>query len=92
MIISSIPSFASTPEAGGASEVPNSSTIGSDRSEFMQILLIQLQHQNPFEPMDDAAMIAQMAQLNSLEELQKINVSLQTLIEAVQTPATEETV
>lgn len=92
MIIPSITPLASTPGASGASEVPNSSVLGAYKSEFMQILLAQLQHQNPFEPMDDTAMIAQMTQLNSLEELQKINVSLQTLIEVAQPPATGETV
>lgn len=51
-----------------------------DGGEFMMILLAQLRNQNPLEPMDDKQMIAQMAQLNSLEELQKINASLSTLV------------
>lgn len=37
--------------------------------EFMQLLMAQLQHQNPLEPMDDSEMMNQIASLNSLDEL-----------------------
>jgi flagellar basal-body rod modification protein FlgD len=41
-------------------------------TEFMTVLLAQLKNQNPLEPMQDKDIMAQMAQLNSLEELQNI--------------------
>jgi len=46
---------------------------------FMSLLLAQMKNQNPMEPMDDSAMISQMAQLNSLDELKKISQSLSTM-------------
>ena len=38
-----------------------------DSSQFMQILLVQLTHQNPLEPIDNAEMMSQFSQLNSLQ-------------------------
>jgi flagellar basal-body rod modification protein FlgD len=46
---------------------------------FMELLLAELRHQNPMEPMDSAQMVTQMAQMNSLQELQKITASLQNV-------------
>lgn len=57
---------------------------GFDANAFMAILLAQLRNQNPLEPMDDKELIAQMTQLNSLEELKKISSGIDTLIKLVQ--------
>jgi flagellar basal-body rod modification protein FlgD len=58
-----------------------SGAITSDQTgtAFMSLLLAQMKNQNPMEPMDDSAMISQMAQLNSLDELKKISESLSTM-------------
>lgn len=47
-----------------------------DSGQFMQILMAQLTHQNPLEPLKDAEMMNQFTQLNSLQELQSIQSSL----------------
>ena len=52
-----------------------------DSSQFMTILLAQMTHQNPLEPMDNAEMLSQFSQLNSLQELRGIR----TTTEAVST-------
>jgi flagellar basal-body rod modification protein FlgD len=64
-------SYATTAAAGGSE---------MDTGTFMQILLAQMSHQNPLEPLNDKDMMAQMTQLNSLMELQKINGSLEKLL------------
>jgi len=46
-----------------------------DSSQFMTILLAQLTHQNPLEPMDNAEMLSQFSQLNSLQELREIRTT-----------------
>ena len=53
-------------------------------SQFMTILLAQLTHQNPLEPMKENEMLGQMTQLNSLQQLQKINTTLEKLIKIVE--------
>lgn len=49
--------------------------LGKD--QFMQILLRQLSHQNPLQPMEDKEFIAQMAQFSSLESIQNLNSTFQ---------------
>ena len=50
-----------------------------DSSQFMQILLAQLTHQNPLEPMDNAEMTTQFSQLNSLQQLREINTGMEKI-------------
>ena len=50
-----------------------------DSGQFMQILLAQLTHQNPLEPMDNSEMMTQFSQLNSLQELRGIHSSMETM-------------
>jgi flagellar basal-body rod modification protein FlgD len=64
-----------------ANNTANTNTAGNqvDSNQFMQILLAQLTHQNPLEPMDNAEMMSQFSQLNSLQELRGINTSMETV-------------
>jgi len=48
--------------------------IGKD--EFLKMLIAQLKHQDPLNPMDGTAFTAQLAQFSSLEQLQNINTNL----------------
>lgn len=50
-----------------------------DSDQFMQILMAQLTHQNPLEPMNNAEMMTQFSQLNSLQELRDIHVAVDKL-------------
>ncbi|MBC7193215.1 flagellar hook assembly protein FlgD [Marinobacter sp.] len=43
------------------------------RGEFMELMLAQLKNQNPLEPQENGAFIAQLAQFSSLEEMQKLS-------------------
>ncbi len=46
-------------------------TLGKDA--FMQMLIAQLQNQDPLNPMDGTQFVAQLAQFSSLEQLQNLN-------------------
>ncbi len=50
-----------------------------DKDEFMNLLVAQLQNQDPLNPMDNAEFTAQMAQFASLEQLQNVNSNLEDL-------------
>jgi flagellar basal-body rod modification protein FlgD len=46
------------------------------KDEFLKMLIAQLKHQDPLNPMDGTAFTAQLAQFSSLEQLQNINTQL----------------
>lgn len=54
-------------------------TLGKD--DFLQLLVTQLQNQDPLNPMDDKEFIAQLAQFSSLEHLGNISEGITTLQE-----------
>lgn len=67
-----------TPIAGGSTQAaavtPKKSGVGKD--DFLKLLVTQLRFQDPMNPMEDKEFIAQMAQFNSLEEMQNLNKNL----------------
>jgi flagellar basal-body rod modification protein FlgD len=53
-----------------------------DKDAFLQLMIAQLQNQDPLEPMDGSDYSAQLAQFSSLEQLQNINDSLNMSLDA----------
>ena len=48
-----------------------------DRNAFLTLLITQLQHQDPLNPMENHEFIAQLAQFSSLEAMQELNTHTQ---------------
>ena len=46
-----------------------------DRNAFLNLLVTQLRHQDPLNPMDDREFIAQLAQFSALEQMQNLNTT-----------------
>ena len=78
-----------------SSLIPDSSSINGvsgpaagqqelDRTAFLSLLLTQLSNQDPLEPMKDEDFIAQLAQFSSLERLEEISASMNTLVNLVE--------
>jgi flagellar basal-body rod modification protein FlgD len=65
--------------ANSTLQAARTATNALDAGQFMQILLAQMTHQNPLEPMDNAEMMTQFSQLNSLQELREIHTSMDKL-------------
>ncbi len=53
--------------------------LGKD--EFLKILMTQLQHQDPLDPMDDKDFIAQMATFSQLEQTMNMASSMESLVQ-----------
>lgn len=53
-----------------------------DKDAFLKLLIAQLRHQDPLDPMKDQEFIGQLAQLNALESNINLNKSLSAFIYA----------
>ena len=49
------------------------------RNEFLKLLVTQLEHQDPTDPMKDEDFVAQLAQFSSLEQLTNISDGVKTM-------------
>lgn len=66
----------------------NSATINSnsvlDKDAFLKLLLIEMQNQDPTDPMDTDKMLTQTSQLAALEMQQNTNDTMQKMVETMQ--------
>ncbi len=76
---SAVSSSASPPQQSGA--VAQKSVLGKD--DFLKLLTAQLANQDPLQPVDNQAFIAQLAQFSSLEQLQGVSSRLDTLLQTM---------
>jgi len=58
------------PQTSRLKEIP-----GTGKDEFLNLLITQLQYQDPLNPVDDKEFISQMAQFSALEQMQNLNKS-----------------
>jgi flagellar basal-body rod modification protein FlgD len=70
-----------------SSSAPLKSTAEQQKTQFLRLLVAQLQGQNPLDPKDGTEFVSQLAQFSSLEELINIRTTLETLANK---PATGE--
>ncbi len=68
---------------GGASSATAATTSNSStaamQDQFMTLLVTQLKNQDPLNPMDNAQMTSQMAQINTVSGINQLNATLQAL-------------
>ena len=51
------------------------------RGEFINLLITQLQNQNPLEPVDQQQFLGQLAQFSTLEEMESLNTSFSQMLQ-----------
>lgn len=54
----------------------NSSNSSLDKDAFLQLLVAQMQYQDPLEPTSNTEYMAQLAQFSTVEELQNVNATI----------------
>jgi flagellar basal-body rod modification protein FlgD len=62
----------------GTAKSANATTETEDR--FLKLLVTQLKNQDPLNPMDNAQMTSQMAQISTVNGIEKLNTTLQAMM------------
>lgn len=73
-------------DSAGLSVYNSNATVGVGKSEmgqedFLRLLTAQMQTQDPFEPVDNAEMVSQMATITNSSGIAEMNVNLQSIME-----------
>jgi flagellar basal-body rod modification protein FlgD len=63
---------------------PAINTASSIQTDYMKLLITQLQNQNPLEPLDNNEMASQLAQFSQLQQLESLNSSFASVLSATQ--------
>ena len=71
------PLTASQVGAGNAPVTTQNDAASADR--FLKLLVAQMQNQDPLNPMDNAQVTTQMAQINTVAGIEKLNTTVQSL-------------
>lgn len=65
------------PAAAGGTSAASDANASQDR--FLKLLVAQLNNQDPMNPMDNAQMTSQMAQINTVTGIQQVNETLKSM-------------
>jgi flagellar basal-body rod modification protein FlgD len=66
----------------GTSNQASTNSLGSpqmDQADFLTLMTAQMKNQDPFDPVDNTQMVAQMAQFSSLAGISEMNTTLQAI-------------
>jgi len=63
-------------------DAPKSNDLG--KNEFLNLLVAQLNNQNPLEPQGNGEFIAQLAQFSQVEGIEKLNTSMGSMLSSFQ--------
>ena len=69
-----------TPTAPAASNSSGTSSAAEQQDRFMKLLVAQMKNQDPLNPMDNAQMTSQIAQINTVSGIEKLNTTVTSLL------------
>ena len=68
-----------TSSTTAATSAISTSQVAATQDRFLKLLVTQLQNQDPLNPMDNAAVTSQMAQLSTVNGIDQLNSTVQAL-------------
>ncbi|MFK3943572.1 flagellar hook assembly protein FlgD [Pseudomonas monteilii] len=68
-----------TPSSNKSASLTGASEKALGKDAFLQLLVTQMQHQNPLDPQDNSEFVAQLAQFSSLEGISSLNESVTSI-------------
>ncbi|MFN7645171.1 MAG: flagellar hook assembly protein FlgD [Burkholderiales bacterium] len=74
---------------GGAGTTGQASEDATE-DRFLKLLVAQMKNQDPLNPLDNAQVTTQLAQINTVKGIDKLNTSLQTLVDSSKQGSTSE--
>lgn len=82
MLSSTISSTSTTASLASSSDTSAAKTdTSADQDRFLKLLVAQLNNQDPMNPMDNAQMTSQLAQINTVTGIQQVNQTLKSMAE-----------
>ena len=64
----------------GTTKTTATSTAAAAESKFLNLLMTQMKNQDPLNPLDNAQVTSQLAQLNTVSGIEKLNATLSQLV------------
>jgi flagellar basal-body rod modification protein FlgD len=78
--VTGVTSTGSTTSSNSTANAVTNATQTLGQADFLQLLVTELQNQDPLDPVDNKDFIADMAQFSSLEQMQNMNTNFQSLL------------
>lgn len=78
-MISATTASSSTTSTNALTSTAPASDVNAAQDRFMKLLVAQLNNQDPMNPMDNAQMTSQMAQINTVTGIQQVNETLKNM-------------
>ena len=60
--------------------ITNDFSAATGRQDFLQLLVTQLQHQDPLSPVEQEEFLQQLAQFSTLEQMENLNANFDQLL------------
>ncbi|WP_319240739.1 flagellar hook assembly protein FlgD [uncultured Propionivibrio sp.] len=76
--------------AAGKSSSTTTSAVDEQQNRFLKLLVTQLRNQDPLNPMDNAEFTSQLAQINTVTGIEKLNTTLSSLVTSLASTQAEQ--
>lgn len=68
-----------TPTSTSSSLASGTTTAAEQQDRFMKLLVAQMKNQDPLKPLDNSELTSQIAQINTVAGIEKLNASVESL-------------